>query len=126
MSAPDRIPGTRACVVVTREGIKLCGNRAAFRSLSRLMTWIAESDPSEHFQCHAKWHLASDEFLHHKAAPNVATLFTPDMVEHFAPRSEDDPDFGLTFMAVEEGDLDELFEHEPTGVLPEGWDRAED
>jgi hypothetical protein len=126
MSAPDRIPGTRACVVVTREGIKLCGNRAAFKSLARLMSWIAESDPAEHFQCHAKWHLASDAFLHHKGAPNVATLFTPDLVEHFAPRSEDDPAFELTFMAVEEGDLDELFEHEPTGVLPEGWDRAED
>jgi len=33
MSAPDRVPGTRACVVVTREGVKLCGNRAAFKSL---------------------------------------------------------------------------------------------
>jgi hypothetical protein len=126
MSAPDRIPGTRACVVVTHDGVKLCGNRAAFRSLARLMTWIAESDPAAHFECHAKWHLASDAFLQHKAAPNVATLFTPDMFDHFAPRSEDDPGFELTFRAVEEGDLDELLEHEPSGVLPEGWDRAEE
>jgi len=126
MPAPDRIPGTRACVVVTRHGVKLYGNRAAFRSLARFMSWIAEADPAEHFECHAKWHLASEEFLLRNGAPNVATLFTPDLVDHFTRESEDDSGFELTFMGVEEGDLDELFEHVPTGVLPEGWDSAEE
>ena len=126
MPAPARIPGTRACVVVTRHGVKLYGNRAAFRSLAQFMSWIAASDPAEHFECHAKWHLASEDFLLRSGAPNVATLFTTDLVDHFAPESDDDPGFELTFMAAEEGDLDELFEHVPTGVLPEGWDRAEE
>ena len=121
MPAPDRVPGTRACVVVTREGVKLYGNRAAFLSLARFMTWIAESDPAEHFECHTKWHLASEDFLHHGGPPNVGTLFAPELVDDFARETEDESGFELTFMAVHSTDLDELFEHVPAGVLPEGW-----
>ncbi len=126
MAAPDRIPGTRACVVVTRDGVKLYGNRAAFRSLAKFMTWIAESDPAEHFECHATWHLASDEFLRRNGAPNVATLFAPELVEHFARETDEEAGFELTFMALGEGNLDELFEHAPVGILPEGWDRSDE
>ena len=31
-----------------------------------------------------------------------------------------------SFMALGEGNLDELFEHAPVGILPEGWDRSDE
>ena len=119
MPAPDRIPGTRICLTVTPEGVKLYGNREAFQSLAQFMSWIADSNPTEHFECHVRWHMTSEGALLRNETPNVATLFAPALVGQFERASESNPGFELTFMAVEEADLDEMFRHAVSGVLPD-------
>jgi hypothetical protein len=59
MAYPKRQRGVRACVAVGKDGVTLYGNKATFRSLAKWMTWIAESKPSEHYECHVVWHLLS-------------------------------------------------------------------
>lgn len=124
MPAPDRIPGTRICLAVTPEGVKLYGNREAFQSLAQFMSWIADSDPAEHFECHVKWHMSSEGALLRNEAPNVATLFAPALDGQFERTSESNSGFELTFMAVEKADLDELFQHAASGVLPDSLANA--
>jgi hypothetical protein len=90
------------------------------------MSWIAESEPAEHFECHVQWHLGADHSLPPRGTPNIAVLVAASLAKQFPPASEGKPPFEVTFMAVEEHDLDEMFQHTASGILPEAWVGSEE
>ena len=105
MAYPKRQRGVRACVAVGKDGVTLYGNKATFRSLANWMTWIAESKPSEHYECHVVWHLLSRV----AKKPNVFVRFD-ESSDRAEPRGRKrrGQAFELTFMQVEEADLNRL------------------
>ena len=103
MAYPKRQRGVRACVAVGGDGVTLYGNKAAFRSLAKWMTWIAASKPSKHYECHVVWHLLSNT----AKKPNVFVRF--DKAARGSGRQRGDRQvFELTLMQVEGADLDRL------------------
>ena len=105
MAYPKRQKGVRACVAVGKAGVTLYGNKATFRSLANWMTWIAESTPSEHYECHVVWHLLSRV----AKKPNIFVRFD-ESGDRAEPRGRKrrGQAFELTFMQVEEADLNRL------------------
>jgi hypothetical protein len=59
MAYPKIDRATEIRIVNSRDGVMVYGNTAAFRTLARWMTWLANSDPSEHCEMHIPWHLQS-------------------------------------------------------------------
>jgi hypothetical protein len=109
---PDRINGTRLCIYINSDGVTVYGNKQAFLSLASYMRWIAESDPAEHFELHTVMSLASE--ISKKGQKNVFVINDCDTVveenKNFVWNKEglDRTGFELTFMIVEEKDLDDL------------------
>jgi len=118
MSYPDVTKETEICVAVRREGVTLYGNRAAFRSLSRWLSWIADSDPKEHFECHLLWNFNSYESKVGEEPPRVWVLYDKETASTFQ-HQPDECEFEVTFMAVERSDLDKLREYRESRMLPE-------
>jgi hypothetical protein len=127
MEQPEKLPGTRLCIAVRKEGATLYGNPAALRSLAQHLLWIADADPAEHYECHATWELESDACRFDGERPlNAWTLAEPALADILAKLREAVVDgepaleggFEVTFMAVEGSDLDELARHQESGVLP--------
>ncbi|HET6621347.1 MAG TPA: hypothetical protein VFG64_15540 [Dongiaceae bacterium] len=119
MDRPSKAPGTRLCIALRKQGITLYGNPAAMRSLAEHLLWIAHADPAEHYECHAGWQLQSDECLFNDKHPlDVWMLVEPDLAGHVTNGNAADEVFDINFMAVEEGDLDELAKHQGSGILP--------
>ena len=118
MAYPDIDPDLEACIVMTEDGIKFYGNTATFRTLARWMSWLADSPESEHFSMPILWHLTS-----HWESKRRVFVATDDAVgEVFGgSQSEIFDNFELTFMMVENSDIDDLREFEESGRLPKGW-----
>lgn len=104
------------CLAVTRQGVTLYGNKSAFKSLARWLSWVAGSDASEHYECHVMWHLLS----HHARRSNVWVLCDKEMLKvvNREPDGGGKPTFEVTFMAVTARDLRALRIHEREGLLP--------
>lgn len=112
---PSKKPGVRACLVVGRNGAKLYGNRAAFASLAEWMEWLAKSPMKEHFECHVPMDLEDDESKFEGKQPrNVWAL----LMASEDSTGESAGIGGLTFMCLEEDELDQLAQHQVIGVLP--------
>ena len=123
--APLKKAGTRLCIAVTRDGVSVYGNKQAFQSLSEWMSWIAASNDADHFECHVTMSLEDDASSFEGKEPrNVWVLTDEEFADSFGRQSEGSPGFELTFMAVEEQDLDELTKFQKTGRLPEGWNQG--
>ena len=119
MDRPSKVPGTRLCIALRKQGITLYGNPAAMRSLAEQLLWIAHADPAGHYECHASWQLQSDECLFDNKHPlDVWTLAEPGLASNVTNDNTVGEAFDINFMAVEEGDLDELAKHQGSGILP--------
>ncbi|MGA1869447.1 MAG: hypothetical protein ACMUJM_12985 [bacterium] len=125
MTYPRNEKGTRLCMVVAKSGIKVYGNRQAFKTLSKWMSWIADSDEREHYECHFLWHLKSEESEFGEEPANIWTLFDRDTLSIFDPSFDQELNFDLTFMAVEQSDLDKLAKFRASRLLPENWEKEE-
>ena len=113
---PPKKPGVRVCLVLSAEGPKLYGNRAAFASLAEWMNWLAHSPENEHFECHVVMVLEDDESKFDGKHPrNAWTLISADSHD---PPKEDKGASELTLMCLEERELDQLALHQRTGELP--------
>ncbi len=113
MTQPGKRRGTRVCLAVTKDGVTLYGNKAAFKTLADWMQWIADSDPAEHYECHVVWHLLS----HLARRPNIVIRYDKQMRRIFAKRATPNVEqFELTFMQVENSDLNKL---ERSSSVPE-------
>ena len=89
------------------------------RSLAEHLLWIASANPAEHYECHATWQLQSDECLFNNKHPlDVWTLAEPDLAGYVTHSNIIGEVFDVNFMAVEEGDLDEMAKHQDSGILP--------
>jgi hypothetical protein len=128
MERPEKLAGARLCIAVRKDGATLYGNPAALRSLAQHLLWIANAKPSEHYECHTIWELESDECRFDGKRPlNAWTLLEPALAAVLSKRRTVtvdgepgyDEEFEVTFMAVEEHDLDRLAEHQESGVLSE-------
>lgn len=108
MAYPRKIAGTQICIRVSAEGVKVYGNRQAFKSLARWMTWIADAPEKEHYDCHVPWHLESEASLHGKEPKNVWVVLDKSVETVFAVTDQHHAGFDLNFMAVEQSDLDRL------------------
>lgn len=113
---PENARGRQVCMVVTGKGIKIYGNKAAFRSLAKWMAWIARSKPEEHYECHLGWHFRVPD--HDAGRPTVYTIVDKRMTEALSLLRQRQPEFDVTFMAVEEADLDRLLSTK--GIRKEG------
>ncbi len=128
MERPRQVPGTRLCIAVRKDGVTLYGNPAALRTMAQHLLWAADADPAEHYECHVRWHLQSDACRYEAKRPlDVWTLVDADLARSIrvSPLGSDtdseiqEEGFEVTFMAVEESDLDALAQHQSTGLLPE-------
>ena len=123
---PLKQAGTRLCVAVTEEGVSIYGNKQAFKSLSEWMLWIAESNEADHFEFHTTMSLEEDELSAKEAAPrNVWVLTDKKISGSFVKSSENHPGFEMTFMAVENQDLDYMAQFQDSGILPDGWNQGD-
>lgn len=118
MSYPKKRRGVRACIAVKRDEVTLYANKATFRALAEWMTWIADSEASEHYECHVMWHLLNKW----ADKPNVFIRFekTPAFASKRRARRNHET-FELTFAQVEESDLDHL---QRRGLLAEASETA--
>ena len=95
-------------------GLTAYGNRQAFTELASWLTWIAKHDPSEHYECHLRWHMESEEVKFDGKRPsNVWVNFESGLAEVFDQEGQIDKNtrqagFEVTFMAVTEQQLDEM------------------
>ena len=119
MDRPSKVPGTRLCIALRKQGVTLYGNPAAMRSLAEHLLWIARSDPAEHYECHASWQLQSDACLFDDKRPlDVWALVELDLAGHVTNGNTPGEVFDVDFMAVEEGDLDEMAKQQGSSILP--------
>jgi hypothetical protein len=127
MELPRQIPGTRLCIAVGTGGVTLYGNPAALRTMAQYLLWAADADPAEHYECHVRWHLQSDACRFDGKRPlDVWTLVDAGLAQSIPPSPlvpsveavAQQEGFEVTFMAVEESDLDVLAQHQNTGLLP--------
>jgi hypothetical protein len=115
------VEGAKICIAIKKKGITLYGNREAFQSLAKWMSYIANSDAGEHIECHLPWHFENYDSLFSKSS-NVWTLFDKDIFPAFSKLTEDTKkSTKVTFMIVEDDDLSKLGKFRDSGVLPEGW-----
>lgn len=122
---PVKKDGTRLCIAVTSDGVTVYGNRQAFESLAEQMQWIAQSNSSEHYECHVVMAFENDESRFEGKKPKNVWVLAEKNLAHFPIKeSENYTNYELTFMAVEEKDLDEMAKYQEAGLLPNGWTKA--
>jgi hypothetical protein len=117
MEPPKKVPGARLCLSVTKRGVMAYGNPAALKLLAQWLEWIASQDPAEHFECHVGMDIENDESKFDNQTPsNVWVLFEEKLSDTFARNESILVDgeqvavcgFDLSFMAVQESELDEM------------------
>ena len=113
---PPKKPGVRVCLVLDAEGAKLYGNRAAFSSLAEWMAWPAQSPENEHFECHVVMDLEDDESKFDGKEPRNAWILRGPNFSTAPGEAKGTAE--LTLMCLEEGELDQLAEHQRAGSLP--------
>ena len=95
--------------------------------MAQHLLWAADADPAEHRECHVRWHLQPDACRFEGKRPlDIWTLVDADLAQSIpaSPLGSDsdaemqEDGFEVTFMAVEESDLDALAQHQRTGLLP--------
>ena len=119
MRRPKTVAGTRLCIAVRRDGVTAYGNKAAFETLSRTFKWLAKSPPSEHYELHSVLDLQDYAGLEEANEPQkVFALFTRDTKKVFEKRRKDEFGIELTFMMVEESDLDDFAKAQSKGLIP--------
>lgn len=121
MSYPEVDKDSKICVTVSRDDIKLYGNREAFRSLARWMEWLADSEKEEYYECHLKWHFQTYEAKESRELNTVWMAFDKDTFPVFTHPGKNETGTDVTFMAVEEEDLKKMEKFRSTGKLPEDW-----
>jgi len=94
MAYPKSDRSMQLRIIADKQGTRLYGNAAAFRTFARWMTWLAKSDPQEHYELHVPWHLQSPL----SNSPKVKVLRSLGRKK----------DFEVTFMMVKAGELKEL------------------
>src|SRR5688572_14179631 len=115
MTKPELHSDSRLCIAIKKDGVTLYGNPSALRSLADRLRRIADADPSEHYECHVTMELLSDECrFGGRQSLNVWSLAEPHLVPHIVPvnGSRDLAGFEVTFMAVEERDLDDMAQNQ--------------
>jgi hypothetical protein len=119
---PEHAAGTRLCLVLTPDGLKAYGNRKAFAELAQWLTWLSESNEAEHYECHVTMSLEDDASQFEGKRPrNVWTLVDNEFSRIVPVRTDHSPGFELTFMTVENQDLDRMAQHQESGTLPVSW-----
>lgn len=121
MTNPIRRDAAQICISVTQDGVKLYGNRDAFRSLAEWMARLADSPKGEYYECHVMWHVESEASFFDKGQKDVWVLFDKETAQVFKRPSEGDSGFDLDFMVVEQTDLEKLRQFQSTGLLPTDW-----
>jgi hypothetical protein len=112
--------GTRLCISVNENGVSVYGNKPAFKSLAAWMSRLAESAETDHFECHVVMSLEDEESKFEGKTPkNVSVLMDKKIADSFAKRTESNTGFELTFMAVENQDLEHLAQFQKIGLLPD-------
>ena len=86
----------RLCIVQRKRKTAIYGNVRAFRNLARWMTWLAKSDPSEHFEIHIPWSLQS---------PYWRTKVVTFLGESRGTARRPSTDFELRFMVLSPKEL---------------------
>jgi hypothetical protein len=120
---PSKRRSGTLCLVVTTDGTTVYADRTAFNALAEWMRWIAESDPTEHYELHVPWHLTNRG----GGKPNVWVLFDDEMRRIFVRRPTGPASggpFELTFMHATKGDLDRLRARMVSKRVPSAWQEA--
>ena len=124
---PKKVVGVRLCMALTADGLTAYGNKEAFAALAEWMSWLANSNERDHFECHVTMSLEDDASLFEGKRPrNIWTLIHKNLSGMVASRSDNSPGFELTFMTVEQADLDYMAQFQEAGKLPDDWNTADD
>ena len=124
---PKKRPGVRICVSVMPDGVTIYGNRSAFASIAEWMQWVMTSPPNEHFETHLLADLEDDASKFEGKHPrNVWTLVDGRLTSEAGGAPLNAENFDVTFMAVEESELDKMEKYQDGGLLPDDWVRSRD
>lgn len=130
MPQPKNFRGSRLCLTLTKKGLTVYGNPAAFRSLAKWLEWIAHSSPTEHYECHVGMDLADSESKFGNQRPRNVWVLTERSLDGIVEKRRrgivDSEEveyrgFDLTFMAVPETELDQMAQFEASGTIPDSW-----
>jgi hypothetical protein len=120
MTYPNRIEGTRICIIRYPDETTICANVAGFRSLAQWIAWLAESDPTELFHFHVLLHLESEAFRYDGVRPNNVWFLrqSPSPATAAILDGWEKREYEMTFQVVSESDLDELAQYQDEGTVP--------
>lgn len=99
MKQPEAIKGTKVCVVLGKNEIKMYGNKQFFITMAKMMTWVGKSDSKENYEFHLNWHLNPFEFK--RKGKNQRVWFKADNKK----RKINQKEFEVTFMNLTEKQL---------------------
>ena len=105
MGYPKNLDGTKIRISVNSSGVTLYGNKTAFKNLQNWISWIADSDESENYECHVVWHLGNEDALSKSMPDNISIDFDDSTRNVFDQPTKDSTGFDLTFMAVTDDEL---------------------
>jgi|GEM_PF-4393852 hypothetical protein len=118
-SYPKTVKGTQFAITVEQGGIWLYGNRQTFQTLANWMSHLAQSNPSEHYELHALWHLHDSAKITVLFDEKTQRIFKkPAILKKRLKKTGEDAGFELTFMAVEPKDLRKM---QKWNKLPKNW-----
>lgn len=127
---PKTLQGSRICFVLTGQGLTAYGNTAALRSLARWLGWLADSDPSAHYECHTTLALQENNVVLDESLPRSVWLLAEPALSKALRDSVAQIDtepgtvpapFEVTFMQVVDGELDVMAQFQSSGELPSNW-----
>ena len=128
MTYPAKNPKARICILRYPDETTVCANLEGFRALGEWIAWLAASDPAETFHFHTLWHLESDASRFEGVLPHNVWFLTQaeaPAIPVDAPSNARARVFELTFQVVDEAALDELAEHQASGIMPARFQKHE-
>lgn len=109
--------GRKICVIISKEGIKVYGNRQAFKYLAGWLNQLAKSPKNAYHECHAALDLQTSSSLFGDGPKNIWFLFDATTFPLFKKKIRN-KDFEFTFMVVEEKDLETMKRYQNSGKVP--------
>lgn len=123
----NKLINPRVCLALTKGGLTAYCNRDALKALSQRLNQLVDSPISEHYESHVIMEISDEKSLFEEnSEKNAWVLFEKSLANSFDTRSPTEFGFELTFMTVDEAELDDMVLYQKTGVLPPDWGQVED
>ena len=122
MALPDHVEGMKMCVTITKEGVRIYGNKQAFHTLAKWISWTADGKEKESYEFHLPWTIKAPELLEEdQGLGNVWMLFDKTTYPIYSQALGQDEEVMFNFQAIDDKHLKELSQFRSSGLLPDNW-----